>query len=91
MVNLPYTSWNEIRGLSVGGKATAVTDPEEMDRVSKMMLRKFPRIAVRANGHGAISVVPDHLEMISVFDYRKGLGTPISSRSSLKGIGPRRA
>jgi general stress protein 26 len=26
-VNLPYASWNEIRGLSIGGKAEAVTDP----------------------------------------------------------------
>ena len=31
-VNLPYRSWNEIQGLSIGGKAELITDPQEMDQ-----------------------------------------------------------
>ena len=31
-VNLPYASWDEIRGLSVGAKAARLTDPKEMER-----------------------------------------------------------
>src|SRR5436190_23354359 len=30
-VNLPYTSWNDIRGLSIGGRAQRVTDPQELN------------------------------------------------------------
>ena len=44
-INLPYASWDEIQGLSVGGKAAAITDPKEMERVGQMMLRYFPEIA----------------------------------------------
>ncbi len=42
-VTLPYFNWEEIRGLSMGGRATPVTDPNEINRVSELMLRKFPR------------------------------------------------
>src|SRR5947209_18770970 len=31
--NLPYSSWNDIRGLSIGGRAERVTDREEIDQV----------------------------------------------------------
>src|SRR5215469_2460851 len=31
-VNLPYSSWNDIRGLSIGGTAEQVSDPQEMDQ-----------------------------------------------------------
>ena len=44
-VNLPYASWNEIRGLSIGGRAERVTDPQEMDQASQLMFEKFPQIA----------------------------------------------
>lgn len=30
-VNMPYTNWDDIRGLSMGGRAERVTDPREMD------------------------------------------------------------
>jgi nitroimidazol reductase NimA-like FMN-containing flavoprotein (pyridoxamine 5'-phosphate oxidase superfamily) len=74
-VNLPYVSWNEIRGLSVGGKAVAITDPKEMDRVAQLMLRKFPQIACYAPTEMEqlvlFRITP---EIISVLDYRKGFG-----------------
>jgi nitroimidazol reductase NimA-like FMN-containing flavoprotein (pyridoxamine 5'-phosphate oxidase superfamily) len=41
-VNLPYTSWKDIRGLSIGGRAEPLTDPDEVDEVSELMLEKFP-------------------------------------------------
>ena len=33
-INMPYASWKEIRGLSIGGKAQLVTDTEDLDRVT---------------------------------------------------------
>jgi hypothetical protein len=40
-VTLPYFSWEGIRGLSMGGTAKPVTDLNEINRVSELMLRKF--------------------------------------------------
>jgi nitroimidazol reductase NimA-like FMN-containing flavoprotein (pyridoxamine 5'-phosphate oxidase superfamily) len=74
-VNLPYASWDEIRGLSLGGKAEPVADPQEMDQVGKMMFRKFPQIARYAPTDMEqlvlFRVTPG---IISVLDYRKGFG-----------------
>ena len=74
-VNLPYTSWDEIRGLSVGGKAAAITDRKEIDRVGQLMLRKFPEIARYApTDMGQLVLFRITPEIISVLDYRKGFG-----------------
>jgi general stress protein 26 len=74
-VNLPYRSWNEIRGLSLGGRAELITDPQEVDRVSHLMFEKFPQIAGYAPAEleqiALFRVTP---EVISVLDYRKGFG-----------------
>jgi nitroimidazol reductase NimA-like FMN-containing flavoprotein (pyridoxamine 5'-phosphate oxidase superfamily) len=74
-VNLPYASWNEIRGLSIGGRAEPVTDPQEVEQVSQLMFEKFPQIAGYAPAEleeiVLFRVTP---EIISVLDYRKGFG-----------------
>ena len=74
-VNLPYASWKEIRGLSVGGKAELVTDPEEIDQASQLMLQKFPQIAGYASTElDEVALFRITPEIISVLDYRKGFG-----------------
>ena len=74
-VNLPYTSWKDIRGLSLGGRAERVTDPQEMGEVGRLMLEKFPPIAAYApaelEGIVLFRVTP---EIVSILDYRKGFG-----------------
>ena len=74
-VNLPYANWSEIRGLSIGGRAERVADPQEMDQVCQLMFRKFPQIAPYAptplEEIALFQVTP---EIISVLDYRKGFG-----------------
>ena len=74
-VNLPYTSWNDIRGLSIGGRAQRVTDPQELNEASQLMFEKFPQIARYAPAElediVLFRVTP---EVISVLDYRKGFG-----------------
>jgi len=74
-VNMPYSSWEEIRGVSIGGRAVRVTDPNEIDRVGQLMLRKFPQIAQYApTGVEGIILFRITPEIISVLDYRKGFG-----------------
>ena len=74
-VTLPYFNWEEIRGLSMGGTAKPVTDPNEINRVSELMLRKFPQILQYAlAGKKGVFLVRIDPEVISVLDYRKGFG-----------------
>jgi hypothetical protein len=74
-VTLPYFNWEEIRGLSIGGTAKPVTDPNEINRVSELMLRKFPQILQYAlAGKKGVFLVRIDPEVISVLDYRKGFG-----------------
>jgi general stress protein 26 len=74
-VNLSYASWKEIRGLSIGGKAELVTDPEDIDQVAQLMFQKFPQIAGYAPTElDEIVLFRVTPEIISVLDYRKGFG-----------------
>ena len=74
-VNLPYASWNDIRGLSIGGRAERVTNPQEVEQAGQLMFEKFPQIARYAPAElediVLFRVTP---EVISVLDYRKGFG-----------------
>ena len=74
-VTLPYFSWEGIRGLSMGGMAKSVTDMNEINRVSELMLRKFPQILEYAlAGKKGLFLVRITPEVISLLDYRKGFG-----------------
>ena len=74
-VNLPYTSWKDIHGLSIGGRAERVTDPQEVDQASQLMFERFPQTVRYAPAElediVLFRVTP---EVISILDYRKGFG-----------------
>ena len=74
-VNLAYTSWKDIHGLSIGGRAERVIDPQEVDQASQLMFERFPQIARYAPAElediVLFRVTP---KVISVLDYRKGFG-----------------
>jgi hypothetical protein len=59
----------------MGGTAKPVTDLNEINRVSELMLRKFPQILQYAlAGKKGLFLVRITPEVISVLDYRKGFG-----------------
>jgi nitroimidazol reductase NimA-like FMN-containing flavoprotein (pyridoxamine 5'-phosphate oxidase superfamily) len=75
-VNLPYDDWSEIRGISAGGRAERLTDPQDIERARTLLLNKFPAAI-------AEYIPPDSLDMalfrvtpevIAVLDYRQGFG-----------------
>ena len=74
-INLPYTNWDDIRGLSMGGIAKRIEDAAENIRVVRLMFEKFPQIANYvsdpAGGVALFRVMP---QVISLLDYRKGFG-----------------
>jgi hypothetical protein len=75
-INLPYANWGEIRGISAGGHAIHLTDPQEIERAGQLLLEKYPQgIAEYASGqHVGVALFKVVPTVISVLDYRKGFG-----------------
>lgn len=67
--------WNAIKALSMGGTAEIITDPEEMDRIGKLMFEKFPQAKdlplPDLQGFAMLKITP---EVVSVLNYDKGFG-----------------
>jgi general stress protein 26 len=74
-VTLPYERSEEILGLSMGARASRVTDRSEIAKVGRLMLRRFPTGADfgpdEADSIAIFSVKP---VVVSVLDYRSGIG-----------------
>ncbi len=74
-IDAPYASWEEIKGLSIGGKAERVTAKDELARVQQLMHAKFPQIAqYGSDTDSGITVFRVTPQVISVLDYTKGFG-----------------
>jgi hypothetical protein len=75
-VTAPYKSWDDIRGVSIGGRAMLVTDGAELQKMSALMLKKFPQVAhyMQANPGFEMSVFRVDPEVVSLLDYSKGFG-----------------
>lgn len=75
-VAAPYADWGDIRGVSMGGIATVLTDGSpEQPRAIDLLRRKFPEVAdLPVVEPAAIVFVKFVPTAISVLDYRKGFG-----------------
>ncbi len=74
-INRPYNRWDEIEGLSLGGIAVLISDPEELDKVGKALFEKFPQIAEyvpTGMDYGVLFRIEP--KVISLLDYEKGFG-----------------
>ena len=67
--------WGAITGLSLGGTAERVTDAEELDKIGKLLVAKFPQIAnmepLEPGDVAFFRIIP---LVFSVLDYTKGFG-----------------
>ncbi len=76
-ITRPYTRWEEIEGLSVGGHAHVVTDPDEARRAGLLILDRYPEVAdVMGDSPSEIEPVIIRIDpvVISLLDYSKGFG-----------------
>jgi nitroimidazol reductase NimA-like FMN-containing flavoprotein (pyridoxamine 5'-phosphate oxidase superfamily) len=75
-INRPYKSWDEIEGVSVGGRAVKVSDQQEQQKVGALMFKKFPQIAKYADSPPDTELAIYRVDpiVISLLDYRKGFG-----------------
>lgn len=72
----PYKSWNDIKGVSLTGRARKLTDAEELQKVGALMLKKFPQITQYAGAMQSAEMAMFRIdaEVISILDYSKGFG-----------------
>ena len=76
-LDVPYSSWGEIRGLSMGGTAELLADDSDESRhAMELMMRRFPTVLdmtppVDPSAMVYVKITP---AVISVLDYRKGFG-----------------
>ncbi len=75
-IDRDYPDWNQIRGLSLGGTARVVTDPDERRHAQDLLRRKFPQWAEMPEPEDPaliafVKVVPT---VISLLDYTRGYG-----------------
>jgi hypothetical protein len=73
-VTLPYRTWAEIRGLSLGGRARRITDPEEISRMGLLFLAKFPEVAQYVAMDFEMAFFHLTPQVVSILDYRNGFG-----------------
>ena len=74
-INLPYSNWIEIRGLSLAGRASLVNDPTETEKIRKLLMEKFQQVAQYASS-GSVGVALFRIapRVVSILDYSKGIG-----------------
>jgi nitroimidazol reductase NimA-like FMN-containing flavoprotein (pyridoxamine 5'-phosphate oxidase superfamily) len=72
----PYRTWDDIRGVSIGGRARRVTEPEELQRVGELMFKKFPQISRYAEFGAGTELALFRIDprVISILDYSQGFG-----------------
>ncbi len=75
-IDRDYDDWSQIKGLSMGGTAEILTDPETIARVAALFTAKFPQIAALPVPIDPATVVFLKVtpSVISVLDYTKGFG-----------------
>lgn len=75
-ITLPYKDWNEIVGVSIGGRAQRITDSAELERVGAIMMKKFPQVAEFAGAMdpAEMAFIRIDPEVVSILDYTKGFG-----------------
>lgn len=74
-ITAPYTDWNDIRGLSLGGRAARVSESDELKRIEQLFVAKFPQVLDYAGSPvGSIAFIRIQPRVISVLDYAKGFG-----------------
>lgn len=75
-INLPYDDWNQIRGVSLGGRAQRLTEPAQVMAIGRLFLEKFPEVSQAFQGadEGGLALFCVTPEVVSILDYRQGFG-----------------
>ena len=74
-VTPPYSDWNSIRGLSIGGRAKLLAEKPLIMRTEALFFAKFPfLVQYGPEDRSDLTLFRITPEIISVLDYTKGFG-----------------
>jgi general stress protein 26 len=75
-VNAPYSDWQHIKGVSLGGVAEILEEPADIQAAEACLIKRFPQVKEWATPDVMQEVVFLKIEpqIISVLDYEKGFG-----------------
>ncbi len=76
-INRDYDSWDEIEGLSLAGRATPVSEPDEQDKVTRLISAKFPQgddYMPEGASQDDMIIFRIDPEVISLLDYKRQFG-----------------
>ena len=78
-VTLPFSTWHEIKALSMGGVVRRLDDKTEVARLSRLLLEKSPESAEFA-GYAMTGVAFFMMrpKIITLLDYSRGIGNSIT-------------
>lgn len=86
-VDLPYASWNDIRGLSLFGRARRLTALTDIDAAGRLFLARFSELNAFAAAPGEMALFAVTPLVVSVLDYRKGFGhTELVTAAELEAV-----
>ncbi len=71
-INVPYSTADHIRGISLGGEAHPVSSASETEMVSRLMFRRFPRIALYAGTPESLGFYRVTPKVFSLINHRFG-------------------
>lgn len=71
-INVPYSAPDHIRGVSLGGEAHPVSAASETEMVSRLMFRRFPRLALYAGTPETLAFYRVTPKVFSLINHRYG-------------------
>lgn len=75
-INLPYSDWRDIKGLSMSARAEILQDPADIETARACLERRFPAVSEWCGPDMAAEVAFLRIrpELVSLLDYSKGFG-----------------
>ena len=75
-INLPYTDWMHIRGLSAAALADILQDQSDIEHAMNCLSVRFPQIKQGATSDFADEIIFLRIrpQIVSLLDYEKGFG-----------------
>lgn len=88
-IDLPYTVWSEIRGVSLFGRARPIVDPGPREATGRLFRERFDEMAGLEDIPETLALFCITPQIISLLDYRQGFGhTVLVAAAELEALEP---
>ncbi|TCS39400.1 nitroimidazol reductase NimA-like FMN-containing flavoprotein (pyridoxamine 5'-phosphate oxidase superfamily) [Paucimonas lemoignei] len=75
-INNDYKDWSQIRGVSIGGVAEILSDPQDIQRAIACLIARFPQAMewAETGQQDQVAFLKISPQVVSILDYSKGFG-----------------